>query len=154
MRKIRVGQELTANYADLEDGLNLVYRQPFLLNNFNFQCFCECCSRVGSESDDDEERRREMMMLHHQLNTCHSPGDIIKNINKQLKLSKHIPGVKLQYCLNLVSIGYHTVAESPEEKHNNRGEVMRAYAGRAKKMSKILYGNDYCVTQYWNNKII
>ena len=82
------GEEITANYADLEDGLNKEYRQSFLLDNFRLSCCCACCRYSGEDLARDEDRRREMMKLHHLLNTCKSPQDIIKNINQQIKLAR------------------------------------------------------------------
>lgn len=155
MKKIYVGEEITANYADVEDGLNREYRQDFLLNNFMFVCQCSCCSKFGQEAEEDENLRQDMMMLHHQLNNCDSPQDIVKNINRQLKVAKMIGGgVKLQYCLNLLNIGHQTVAQEDNGSHKNGQEVLLAYATRAHKISSILYGPEYCVTKYWQGKLL
>ena len=70
VRQIQPGEEITANYADLEDGLNQEYRQAFLWDNFRLRCCCLCCLLTGEERGQEEERRGEMMRLHHHLNTC------------------------------------------------------------------------------------
>ena len=81
------GEEITANYGDLEDGLNRKYRATFLWDNFRMTCSCTCCVLVGEEEARDEARRMELMKLHHLLNSCRTTQDIIKNINQQLKLA-------------------------------------------------------------------
>ena len=151
--KIPAGAEITASYLDLEDGLNKVYRQEFLADNFMFECKCQCCTVIGARYDEDEDKRTELMSLHHLLNNCDTPQTIIKNINQQLKLASLITGVKTQYCLKLLTIGYETMAGiSHSEEINNRAEVMYAYAKRALKLCVILFGPDYCITKYWFSK--
>ena len=155
MKKICVGEEITANYADVEDGLNKEYRQEYLSNNFMFECKCQCCTKFCQEAVENENMRQEMMILHHQLNNCESAHEIVRNINRQLKVAKMMGGgVKLQYCLNLLNIGYQTVASDESGAHRNGQDVLLAYATRAHKISSILFGSDYCVTKHWQGKML
>lgn len=173
-KKIKAGEEITATYLDLEDGLNRVYRQVLNSEYFKQSILSQSCFRTSSiiiscsiadvtvarqlergffsiipylnisktllnSFEKDEEKRKEMMSLHHLLNNCDTPQKIVKNINQQLKLARcecHgyislsvekymmffslITGIKKQYCLKLLTIGYETMAEIKDEEETNR----------------------------------
>ena len=82
------------------------------------------------------------MSLHHLLNNCDTPQKIVQNINEQLKLSRFechvditlsvqiiyyvfslITGIKKQYCLKLLTIGYETMADITDGEETNREQA-------------------------------
>ena len=50
MQTIPAEAEVRASYTDVEDGLNKVFRQTFLRDNFGFSCGCPCCLMLGDRS--------------------------------------------------------------------------------------------------------